>query len=101
MVDDKEKVEAKEAKIDVKTPAEPKAPEEPKEAGGAKKFSPKGMGKGASKLPKIFGGIPKIFKEGPGVPEDRNEPHTHLLFLLITVIVIGGIIGALSSFGSF
>jgi len=101
MADDKEKVEVKEAKIDVKAPEEPKEPKELKEAGGAKRFSPKSMGKGAGKLPQIVGGIPKIFKEGPNVPENKNEPHTHLLVLLIMVIVIGGIIGALSSFGSF
>ena len=40
----------------------------------------------------IVKGIAHIPKEGPGVTENKSEPHTHLLVLLIIVIVLGVII---------
>lgn len=90
MTDDEELI--KEAVVDVEVPSEPKQPEEPKEAGGSKKLSSTSVTKGASSLPGILKGVTKIPKEGPGVPEDKNEPHTHLLFLLIMIVVLGVII---------
>ena len=77
--------EPKELDIDTKTPDEP---EEAKDYGTPPPPGPKKK----ADFGAIFKGIGKIHKEGPDTMEDRNEPHTHLLLLLILVVVLGGVI---------
>jgi hypothetical protein len=56
------------------------------------------FGNAIGMLPEVFKAIGDIPNERPDRPENRLEPHAHLLLLFMVVIVLGAIIAVTGSY---
>lgn len=80
---------------DIPSPPVPDAPEAPADSAPAKKMD---IGGAIGMLPDVFKAIGDIPNESADRPENKLEPHAHLLLLFMIVIVLGTVIAFVGNY---